>query len=75
MGNQYLASHSACVGPYKIRSWRPREALLLQASAHYWREAPKLKKILIRHVVELGMQRLLLQNMISMLHVICCQRI
>ncbi|UNE55024.1 ABC transporter substrate-binding protein [Bartonella machadoae] len=62
MGNRYLASHSACVGPYQISSWNPGEAILLRASRHYWGEAPKLKKILIRHVAEPGTQRLLLQK-------------
>ncbi|WP_039759084.1 ABC transporter substrate-binding protein, partial [Bartonella queenslandensis] len=60
--NQYLKTHAACVGPYQLKSWRPGEALLLRASAHYWGEAPKLKQILIRHVAEPGTQRLLLQK-------------
>ncbi|WP_019221371.1 ABC transporter substrate-binding protein [Bartonella senegalensis] len=62
MGNQYLASHAACVGPYQLKSWRPGEAILLHASSHYWGKAPKLKQILIRHVAEPGTQRLLLQK-------------
>ncbi|ENN94461.1 ABC transporter, periplasmic oligopeptide-binding protein [Bartonella vinsonii subsp. berkhoffii str. Tweed] len=62
MGNQYLASHAACVGPYQLSRWRPGEALLLRASSNYWGKAPKLKKVLIRHVAEPGTQRLLLQK-------------
>ncbi|EJF75620.1 hypothetical protein MEC_00175 [Bartonella alsatica IBS 382] len=62
MGNRYLASHAACVGPYQINSWRPGEAILLRASSNYWGELPKLKKILIRHIAEPGTQRLLLQK-------------
>ncbi|WP_375607284.1 MULTISPECIES: ABC transporter substrate-binding protein [unclassified Bartonella] len=62
LGNRYLASHSACVGPYQISSWRPGEGILLRASSNYWGEAPKLNKILIRHVAEPGTQRLLLQK-------------
>ncbi|WP_273720968.1 MULTISPECIES: ABC transporter substrate-binding protein [unclassified Bartonella] len=62
MGNRYLASHAACVGPYQLASWRPGEAILLRASPNYWGETPKLKKILIRHVAETGTQRLLLQK-------------
>ncbi|GAA5097690.1 ABC transporter substrate-binding protein [Bartonella acomydis] len=62
MGNRYLASHAACVGPYQLTSWRPGEAVLLRASSHYWGQAPKLKKILIRHIAEPGTQRLLLQK-------------
>ncbi|MBX4335136.1 ABC transporter substrate-binding protein [Bartonella raoultii] len=62
MGNRYLASHAACVGPYQLKSWRPGEAILLRASANYWGKAPKLKQILIRHIAEPGTQRLLLQK-------------
>ncbi|MGF7158038.1 ABC transporter substrate-binding protein [Bartonella heixiaziensis] len=62
MGNRYLVSHAACVGPYQLSSWRPGEAILLRASSNYWGKAPKLKQILIRHVAEPGTQRLLLQK-------------
>ncbi|QEE12610.1 ABC transporter substrate-binding protein [Bartonella krasnovii] len=62
LGNRYLKTHAACVGPYELKSWRPGEALLLRASSHYWGDAPKLKQILIRHVAEPGTQRLLLQK-------------
>ncbi|CAK02140.1 ABC transporter substrate-binding protein [Bartonella tribocorum] len=62
MGNRYLASHAACVGPYQLESWRPGEGILLRASSNYWGEAPKLKKILIRHIAEPGTQRLLLEK-------------
>ncbi|WP_375669353.1 ABC transporter substrate-binding protein, partial [Bartonella sp. MR168JLCBS] len=62
LGNQYLKTHAACVGPYQLKSWRPGEAILLRASSHYWGQEPKLKQILIRHVAEPGTQRLLLQK-------------
>ncbi|WP_375648560.1 ABC transporter substrate-binding protein [Bartonella sp. MU70NMGDW] len=62
LGNQYLKTHAACVGPYHLKSWRPGEVILLRASSHYWGQAPKLKQILIRHVAEPGTQRLLLQK-------------
>ncbi|EJF74855.1 hypothetical protein ME7_01226 [Bartonella birtlesii LL-WM9] len=62
MGNRYLASHAACVGPYQLVRWRSGEAILLRASSNYWGEAVKLKQILIRHIAEPGTQRLLLQK-------------
>ncbi|GAA5097716.1 ABC transporter substrate-binding protein [Bartonella acomydis] len=62
MGNRYLASHAACVGPYQLERWRPGEGILLRASSHYWGETPKLKQILIRHIAEPGTQRLLLEK-------------
>ncbi|WP_254492934.1 ABC transporter substrate-binding protein [Bartonella sp. B1099] len=62
MGNRYLASHAACVGPYQLVNWRSGEAILLRASSHYWGETPKLKQVLIRHIAEPGTQRLLLEK-------------
>ncbi|WP_273723785.1 ABC transporter substrate-binding protein [Bartonella sp. AU18XJBT] len=62
LGNQYLKTHAACIGPYQLKRWRPGEAILLRASSHYWGQAPKLKQTLIRHVAEPGTQRLLLQK-------------
>ncbi|ENN91267.1 ABC transporter, periplasmic oligopeptide-binding protein [Bartonella bovis 91-4] len=62
MGNRYLATHAACVGPYQLVSWRPGEAILLRSHSNYWGKAPKLKQVLIRHVSESGTQRLLLQK-------------
>ncbi|WP_254474679.1 ABC transporter substrate-binding protein [Bartonella sp. B1098] len=62
MGNRYLASHAACVGPYQLVNWRSGDAILLRASSHYWGETPKLKQVLIRHIAEPGTQRLLLEK-------------
>ncbi|AGF74789.1 ABC transporter, periplasmic oligopeptide-binding protein [Bartonella australis AUST/NH1] len=62
MGHQYLTAHAACVGPYRLVSWRSGEAVLLRANSHYWGEKPKLKQILIRHVAEPSTQRLLLEK-------------
>ncbi|MCZ2328740.1 ABC transporter substrate-binding protein [Bartonella sp. F02] len=62
MGNKYLATHSACVGPYKLVSWRPSDQVILQATQNYWGEAPKVQRILIRHVAESASQRLLLEK-------------
>ncbi|AGF74788.1 ABC transporter, periplasmic oligopeptide-binding protein [Bartonella australis AUST/NH1] len=62
MGHQYLTAHAACVGPYRLVSWRSGEAVVLRANSHYWGEKPKLKQILIRHVSEPSTQRLLLEK-------------
>ncbi|UXM96663.1 ABC transporter substrate-binding protein (plasmid) [Bartonella sp. HY329] len=62
MGNKYLTTHTACVGPYKLMRWNPSEVVLLQASDHYWGKAPKLKQVFIKHVSESGTQRLLLEK-------------
>ncbi|OWJ66626.1 peptide ABC transporter substrate-binding protein [Inquilinus limosus] len=60
LGNKYLATHTECVGPYRLAQWNAGEAVVLQANDKYWGEPPALKRVLIRHVAEAGTQRLLL---------------
>ncbi|WP_208438379.1 ABC transporter substrate-binding protein [Bartonella vinsonii] len=62
MGNKYLATHSACVGPYKLVRWFPGEKVVLQATQHYWGDMPKIKQIVVQHVAESVSQRLLLEK-------------
>ncbi|MBB5073261.1 peptide/nickel transport system substrate-binding protein [Bartonella callosciuri] len=62
MGNKYLATHSACVGPYKLKRWSPGEKVVLQATQHYWGDMPKIKQIVVQHVAESASQRLLLEK-------------
>ncbi|UXM96600.1 ABC transporter substrate-binding protein (plasmid) [Bartonella sp. HY329] len=61
-GNQYLITHTACVGPYELQRWNAGEGVLLTVNKNYWGAAPKLRQILIRHVGEPGTQRLLLEK-------------
>ncbi|MCZ2204131.1 ABC transporter substrate-binding protein [Bartonella sp. A05] len=62
MGNKYLATRSACVGPYKLARWIPGERVVLQATQHYWGDAPKNQQIVILHVAESATQRFLLEK-------------
>ncbi|WP_455473849.1 ABC transporter substrate-binding protein [Bartonella sp. B30(2025)] len=62
MGNKYLATHSACVGPYKLVRWTPGDRVILEATQHYWGEKPKVQKIMIQHVAESASQRFLLEK-------------
>ncbi|OWT77055.1 MULTISPECIES: ABC transporter substrate-binding protein [unclassified Achromobacter] len=62
MGNKYLATNTACVGPYRLVTWHAGESVVLQANDDYWGPKPQLKRILIRHVAEPGTQRLLLEK-------------
>ncbi|WP_454854940.1 ABC transporter substrate-binding protein [Rhizobium binxianense] len=60
MGNKYLATNTACVGPYRLVQWNSAESIVLEANEEYYGAKPKLKRVLIRHVAEPGTQRLLL---------------
>ncbi|WP_455480445.1 ABC transporter substrate-binding protein [Bartonella sp. B12(2025)] len=62
MGNKYLATHSACVGPYKLARWSPGDKIILKATQHYWGDIPKIQKIIVQHVAEPSSQRLLLEK-------------
>ncbi|WP_332065967.1 ABC transporter substrate-binding protein [Bartonella sp. CB189] len=62
MGNKYLSTHSACVGPYKLVRWNAGQEVVLEAAKHYWGDAPKTDRIVVRHIAESGSQRLLLEK-------------
>ncbi|WP_312527631.1 ABC transporter substrate-binding protein [Paracoccus sp. (in: a-proteobacteria)] len=62
MGNKYLATHTECVGPYKLMRWNPGEVVLMQSNDNYWGDKPAMKTVLIRHVAEAATQRLMLES-------------
>jgi peptide/nickel transport system substrate-binding protein len=62
MGNKWLATHSACVGPFRVAAWRPQDMMTLERNDGYWRRKVAMKRIVVRHVPEAGAQRLLLEQ-------------
>lgn len=62
MGGEWLKSNSAGTGAYVLRSYKPNESYVLEAREDYWRGAPKLKRVFMRHVPEAATQRLLLEK-------------
>ena len=62
LGNRYLATRTECVGPYRLRQWNAGDSVVLEANEKYWGAAPKLRRIIVRHVAEAGTQRLLLEK-------------
>ncbi|MGU3400635.1 ABC transporter substrate-binding protein [Brucellaceae bacterium D45D] len=63
MGNGWLTSNVACVGPYSMVRWNQGEAVILEANDNYNGPfKPNLKRVMIRHVAEPGTQRLMLEN-------------
>ena len=64
-GNNWLQSHSACVGPFKVKTWKANDVFIMERNGGenaYWRHPVKIKRIVIRHVPESGAQRLLLEK-------------
>jgi len=61
MGNEWLKTHSASGGAYKLVSWKANESVTLEALPSYHLPA-KNKRVIVRHVPEPATQRLLLEK-------------
>lgn len=62
LGGAWLTDHSAGSGPYKLVRWTREQEIVLEANPNYWRGAPKLKQIIIKHVPEPTDQLLMLKR-------------
>lgn len=62
MGHEWLNQNSAGTGPFRLRTFRPGEVLMLDSNPDYFNGAPAMEQILIRHVAEASTQRLLLES-------------
>jgi len=62
LGNEWLKINSAGTGPYILKSWKANDSVVLEANPYYWKAAPKLPRVVIRHVAEAASQRLLLEK-------------
>ena len=62
LGNAWLKTNSAGSGAYELKSWKADDSIVLEANPHFWKAAPKLKRVIIRHVKEPSSQRLLLEK-------------
>jgi peptide/nickel transport system substrate-binding protein len=62
MGNAWLNANSAGSGAFSLRTYRPAETLILDANPNYFKGAPAIKSVVIRHVAEAATQQLLLQS-------------
>jgi peptide/nickel transport system substrate-binding protein len=61
-GNAYLKKADAGSGPFKLTTWKPNELVLLDAFPGYWRGAPSIKRVALKHVPESATQRLMLEK-------------
>ena len=62
LGNGWLKNHAAGSGAFTLRSWTPNESVVLEASPGFRLGAPKLARVVVRHVPEAAAQRLLLEK-------------
>jgi peptide/nickel transport system substrate-binding protein len=61
-GHEWLKMNEAGSGAFSMKAWRPNEAIIMEANADYRLGAPKLKRVVIRHVSEPATQRLLIEK-------------
>jgi peptide/nickel transport system substrate-binding protein len=62
LGNNWLKRNSAGSGPFKLHSWRANEGYTLEANEAYRGGMPGVRRIIVRHIPEPSMQRLLLEK-------------
>lgn len=60
-GNEWLKTHSAGSGPFKLRDWRANEIVVMDRNDKYWGDKPKLARVIYRHMKESTSQRLALE--------------
>jgi peptide/nickel transport system substrate-binding protein len=61
-GNEWLRTNAAGSGPYILRRWTPNETVILEANKDYWNQAPKMIRVIMRHVPESQTARLMLEK-------------
>ena len=62
MGNEWLKTHDAGSGPYKLQRWKPNDSYSLTAFSDYFDGEPAMKRVIVRHVPESSTQRLMLEK-------------
>jgi peptide/nickel transport system substrate-binding protein len=62
LGYAWLKDHSAGSGPFKLKTWKANELVMLEAFDNYRHGKPAMNRVVIRHVAEPSAQRLLLEK-------------
>ncbi|MER8466236.1 ABC transporter substrate-binding protein [Mesorhizobium sp. M1396] len=61
-GNGWLRTKSAGSGPFTLNRWTPNELVILEANPDYATGAPKMRRVIMRHVPESQVERLMLDR-------------
>lgn len=61
-GNEWLRTNTAGSGPFVMRRWTPNETVILEANKEFWGAAPKMIRVIMRHVPESQTARLMLDR-------------
>ncbi|MEY9535046.1 ABC transporter substrate-binding protein [Sinorhizobium fredii] len=61
-GNAWLRTNSAGSGPFTLKRWTPNEMVILEANGDYVGGAPHMRRVIVRHVPESQVERLMLER-------------
>ena len=62
IGYGWLRSNAAASGAYHLRSWKPDEIVVLEANPQYHLGAPRMRRVILQHMVDPAAQLLALQR-------------
>lgn len=62
MAYAWLKTNSAGSGAFELKKWKANELVTLQANKEYRHGAPKMKRMIMRHIAEPATQRLQLEK-------------
>lgn len=62
LGHAWLQKNTAGAGAYRLVDWRPNEVVVLEANKKFFRGAPAMNRIIMRHIPEATTQRLMLEK-------------
>ena len=57
-----MKNKSAASGAFQLKTWKANELIMMEANGGYRHGAPKMKRVVMRHVPEPSAQRLLLEK-------------
>ncbi|QGR06646.1 MULTISPECIES: ABC transporter substrate-binding protein [Pantoea] len=61
-GNRWLTTHEAGSGPFRLDVWQAKDVLRMNRDPDYWRGAPKLSRVVFRHLQESQTLRLMMEK-------------
>ncbi|URN97934.1 ABC transporter substrate-binding protein [Leclercia adecarboxylata] len=61
-GNRWLTTNEAGSGPFMLETWQAKDVLRMQRNPNYWREAPKMNRVVLRHFQESQTLRLMVEK-------------
>ncbi|MEG5549590.1 ABC transporter substrate-binding protein [Enterobacter wuhouensis] len=61
-GNRWLTTNEAGSGPFMLETWQAKDVLRMQRNPHYWRETPKMSRVVLRHFQESQTLRLMIEK-------------